>query len=167
MNVGLTSLCRGHASLPCIIPISFITFHVGAVCPGLAWIMESLTWVCIWTCSWTLWVDTSGHTLVDTWWWTWWTLGGHDGHLVDTRWTFTGGQLWTFSETSGRHIVDTCLLDVRTCVGSVWDMFATCLGHVWKVFGKCLGHVWKCLESVGESLGRLFEQVSGGGLGVV
>ena len=52
-------------------------------------------------------------------------------------------------------------------MGSVWDMFGTCLGHVWKVFGKCLGHVWKCLESVGESLGRLFEQVSGGVLGGV
>jgi hypothetical protein len=169
MNVGLTSLCRGHASLPCIIPISFITFHVGAVCPGLAWIMESLTWVCTWTFSWTLWdiwVDTSGHSLVDTW----WTFTGW--HLVDIHWlTFTSGQFWTFSYTHSRHIVDTCFLDVRTCLESVWDMFEKCLGHVWKVFGKCwtkfgetfwtsvwgwsggcLGLVWdlsgKCLESV-------------------
>jgi hypothetical protein len=45
-------------------------------------------------------------------------------------------------------------------VGHVWDMFGKCLGSVWDMFGKCLGHV-------GESLGRLSEQVSGGGPGGV
>ena len=49
----------------------------------------------------------------------------------------------------------------------MWDMFGRCLGHVWEVSGTCLKVFGKCLESVGESLGRLFEQVSGGGLGVV
>ena len=59
---------------------------------------------------------------------------------------------WTLGGGHSRHLVDTCFLDVRTCVGSVWDMFGRCLGHVWDMFGTCLGHVWKvfgtCLESV-------------------
>ena len=60
-------------------------------------------------------MDTSGHTLVDmvdTWWWTWWTLGGgHGGHLVvdmvDTWWTLGGHSLVDKSELLVRHLVDT------------------------------------------------------------
>ena len=125
-----------------------------------------------------IWVDTSGHTLVDTWWWTWWTwwtLGG--GHLVvdmvDTWWWTLGGghgghlvvdmvDTW---QTLSRHLVDTCFLDVRTCVGHVWDMFGTCLGHVWKVFGTCLKvfeSVWKVLEKVwGDFLNKCLGVVWG------
>ena len=140
MNVGLTSLCRGHASLPCIIPISFITFHVGAVCPGLAWIMESLTWVCIWTCSWTLW--TFGWTLVDIHWWT--LGGGHGGHL-----------LFGCENMCGK------------CLGHVWEVSGTCLGHVWKVFGTCLKVFGKCWRKFGETFWTSVWGWSGGCLGLV
>ena len=51
------------------------------------------------------------------------------------------------------------------CLGGVWDMFGTCLESVWKVFGTCLKVFGKCWRK--KSLGRLFEQVSGGGLGGV
>jgi hypothetical protein len=59
-------------------------------------------------------VDTGGHLLVDTWWWTldgghlvvdtsghWWTLD--DGHLV----TLGGHSLVDNSELLVRHLVDT------------------------------------------------------------
>ena len=52
-----------------------------------------------------------------------------------------------------------------TCLGGVWDMFGTCLESVWKVFGTCLKVFGKCWRK--KSLGRLFEQVSGDGLGGV
>ena len=111
-----------------------------------------------------IWVDTSGHTLVDTWWWTWWTLGGHSlvdksellvRHLVDTQ------------QTHSRHLVDTCFLDVRTCVGSVWDMFGRCLGHVWDMFGKCLESVWDMFESVWKVLEKVWGDFLNKCLGVV